>query len=217
MARVYLPDIATRNVRPILKTFPGFVHAPELIHAEATAAWLQAVREGRVRWDEYEALLDQFVGDIASGRLVLWRDDGLLPAVLSVQERVTRMHMEDPYNMPILHTHDAYYVALAEVLRRDTGERVILVTNDARVWRCGQVLGLEVFHGNTCDLGRQRLNVGAPGQDFPEGANCSPCSHLTCPSGFTMDLAAILPHLGSGTPRSQRERAARTESATSSP
>lgn len=202
-----MPDIASRNVRSIFREFSGFVHVPSLVHAEVTAAWLQAVRERRLTWAEYQTYLTDFHADLDDGFLQLWRDDDLLPGVLSVQERVTRLHLEG-HGVPILHTHDAYYVALAETLRRDTGQRVILVTNDARVWRCARALDVEVFHGNTCDLGRQRLNVGSPGQDFPDGANCRPCSHLTCPSHFAVDLATLPRDLGSGVPRSQRERSA---------
>ena len=179
-----------------------------MVQTEVTAAWLQAVREANLSWAQYRSCLRAFTADINAGVLQLWRDDDLLQGVISVQERVTQMHMANQEQVPILHTHDAYYVALAETLRRDTGDRVILVTNDARVWRCALALGLEVFHGNTCDLGRQRLNVGSPGQDYPDGADCRPCSHLTCPSGFTVDFEALPWNLGSGVPRSRRARAA---------
>jgi len=205
MARIYLPDIATRNVRAIFTVCKGFVHAPEMIHAEVTAAWLQAVREKQMAWDDYDGLLAAFARDVVEERLILWKDGGLLLEVLAVQAEVTRLHLADPSNVPVIHTHDAFYVALARVLSRDGG-RVILVTNDGRVWRCARALGLEVFHGNTCDLGRQQLNVGTPGQDFPEGADCCPCAYQTCPSTFSVNLAGLPPHLGSGTPRTQRQR-----------
>src|SRR5207253_8522278 len=123
-----------------------------------------------------------------------------------------RLHLEGRSAVPILHTHDAYYVALAEALHRDSGQRVVVVTNDARVWRGARALGVEAFHGNTCDLGRGRLNVGSPGYDFVDGLDCRPCSRLTCPSGFVVDLAALPRNLGSGVPRSRRQRATDTRS-----
>lgn len=177
------------------------------MYAEVTAAWLQAVREQYLSWGEYQRYLQDFHQDLERGFLRTWQDDDLLPGVLAVQERITRMYREHRRGtVPILHTHDAYYVALAEAIRRDSEERVVLVTNDARVWRGARVLGIEVFHGNTCDLGTDVLYVGSPGQDFPEGANCCPCAAEHCPSGFIVDLETLPTDLGSGTPRSLRER-----------
>ena len=206
-ARIYMHDIASRNVRLLHREFAGFVHVPGLVHSEVTAAWLQAIREGRLTWDVYRQFLAAFEIDLAEGIVRAWNDDDLVPGVLAVQEEITRRHVANPSITPILHTHDAYYVALAVALTAETGQRTVLVTNDARVWRGARLLGVEVFHGNTCDLGVGRLHVGNPGAHFPEGANCRPCQHPTCPSGFLIDLIGLPRDLESGDPRTQRERA----------
>lgn len=204
-----MSDVASRNVRALHREFAGFIHVPGLVHAEVTAAWLQAVRDGRLSWDEYRRYLDVFHLDLAEGVLRAWSDDDLVPGVLAVQEEVTRLHLRSRSVVPVLRTHDAYYVALAKAVAEDTGQRAILVTNDAKVWRGARALGLEVFHGNTCDLGIARLHVGNPGSNFPEGANCCPCQHPTCPSTFVLDLKGLPRDLGSGDPAAQRERARR--------
>jgi predicted nucleic acid-binding protein len=201
LSRLYLRDLATRNVRAIFARFRGAIHAPSIAHAEDTAAWLQAVRTGEMQFEEYRECLAAFVGHVRDDAIRLWREDDLLLRVLAVQEEVTRLHLGDRSRVPIVHAHDAYYIALAQWLRTDLGCRVVLVTNDGRVWRVARAMGLEVFHGNTCDLGLGRLHVGATGQHFAEGRRCSPCLETTCPSSFDVDLAGTPVNLGSGEPR----------------
>jgi predicted nucleic acid-binding protein len=206
-ARVYLPDVASRNVRALHNAFAGFIHVPGLVHAEVTAFWLQAVREERLTWDEYRRFVRAFELDLAQDVLRAWNDDGLVARVLAVQEKITELHLENRSAVPILHTHDAYYVALARTIAEDTGQRAILVTNDGRVWRGARALGVEVFHGNTCDLGIAKLHVGSPGVHFPEGADCQPCHVARCPSAFALDVTGLPTNLGSGDPMTQRTRA----------
>ncbi|MHB8618134.1 MAG: type II toxin-antitoxin system VapC family toxin, partial [Chloroflexota bacterium] len=111
---MYLPDVGTPNLRRVFARFAGHIHSPSLAYAEVTAAWLQAVRDGHLSWDEYERYLSDFHQDIDNRFLRMWQDDDLLPGVLSVQERMTRLYQQRPGSVSILHTHDAYYVALAE-------------------------------------------------------------------------------------------------------
>lgn len=198
LARLYVPDVSTANLQAIYAAAPGDVLAPSMAAGEITSAWLAAVREGQISWEEYAALRVQFEADVASSRVRLLADDDLLQDVLEVKDENTRQHLENP-QVPVLHSHDAYYVALARIWVEE-GERAILVTADARVWKATQALGLEVFHARTCDLGRAQPHIGNPGQDFPQGRHCTPCSDVTCPSGFTVDLTTLPLNLNSATP-----------------
>jgi hypothetical protein len=57
LSRLYLVDIATRNVRDMFAAFAGAIHAPSMAHAEITSAWLQAVRDGHMSFDRYQECL----------------------------------------------------------------------------------------------------------------------------------------------------------------
>jgi hypothetical protein len=186
LARVYVEDVSTRNLRAIVAAFPGAIYAPSFAAAEISAAWLQFVRAGRG-------------GD--GERITA---DELTETVLELLERNVRRHQEDG-QFPVLHAHDAYYLALARWLREEEDRRPILVTLDRQPWIVARAFGIEAFHANTCDLGRGERNVGLPGHSFPSGANCSPCRLDGCPSRFEVDLGLLPTDLDSGWPRTGRE------------
>jgi predicted nucleic acid-binding protein len=200
MARVYLRDVATPNLRAIYAAFAGEIHVPDLTHAEVAATWLDRVRHGAATWGQYRRLHESFLTDVRRRVVKVWPDAMLAGAAVAVQERLTRLFMDGRRHGALVATHDAYYLGLAERLATDKMGRVVLVTLDAKLWRAARALGVEVFHANTCDLGLGRLNVGSPGRDFPEGASCKPCQAATCPSGFQVDLVELPLYLGSGTP-----------------
>lgn len=199
-ARIYLRDVATRSMRDVYARFPGRMHAPAMLLSEVTAAWLNAIRDERTTWHRYRRLCQAFQADTEEGVIRLWGDERLHQAAVDVQEELTRLYLDGRRHGSLVHTRDAYYVGLARQLRAETGDRVILITNDAKVWRGARALGLEVFHGNTCDLGIGRAHVGRPGSMFPQGANCAPCGIDGCPSTFQLDLDEPPLHLGSGVP-----------------
>jgi hypothetical protein len=142
--------------------------------------------------------------DLDAGLIQLLTADELTEAVLGLLEENVRRHIED-VTLPVLHAHDAYYLALAQWLRDSEGFRPILITLDRQPWVVARAFGIESFHANTCDLGRGVLSVGLPGRSFPAGANCSPCQLPGCPSEFRIDLQGLPEDLGSGRPRSGRE------------
>jgi hypothetical protein len=175
--------------------------------------FLRAGRSGdgeRITWDVYQRLMRRFRNDIDAGFVQLFTADELTEPVIDLLEENVRRQVED-VNLPVLHAHDAYYIALARWLR-DDGLRSILVTLDRQPWVVARALGVEAFHANTCDLGRGVLSVGLPGRSFPRGANCSPCQLTGCPSRFQVDMQRLPENLGSGHPRSGRELEAEVSS-----
>jgi predicted nucleic acid-binding protein len=203
MARLYLADIGTTNLRSIRGEYARRIHAPTLVLAEVCSPWLAAVRHPdparRITWTQYERLRDRFLQDAGNELIRLWEDEGLHGAARNVLERSNRLFPRSHW--AILRAHDAYYIALAERLAQETGERIIFVTNDAGAWKGAQALGLEAFHAFTCDLGIGRLHIGNPSTgQFLEGRNCNPCRLQGCPSGFLVDLIGLPPNLGSATP-----------------
>jgi hypothetical protein len=210
LARIYVEDVSTRNLRAIVSAFPGAVYAPSFAAGEIAAAWLQFVRAGRggdgerITWDDYNALMDHFRADVQGGVVQLLTADELTGTVLDLLEENVRRHQQDA-QLPVLRAHDAYYLALARWLLEDEDRRAILVTLDRQLWVVARALGIEAFHANTCDLGTGERNVGLPGRSFPSGVNCSPCSLGGCPSRFQVDLERLPVDLDSGRPRTGRD------------
>jgi hypothetical protein len=144
--------------------------------------------------------------DVVSGDMPhvhLWTVDEITELTLALIREAGQLN--ESGQVPRMGAHDAYYVALARWLRDEEGYRTVFVTNDRQPWLVAQALGLEAFHGNTCDLGIGKLNVGIVGVNFPENRGCQPCSLATCPSRFEIDLVKLPQNLGSGTPRTKGE------------
>jgi hypothetical protein len=148
--------------------------------------------------------MSRFRADVEQGAVQLLTTDELTETVLELLEQNVRRHQEDG-QLPVLHAHDAYYLALARWLREEEDRRPILVTLDRQPWVVARAFGIEAFHANTCDLGRGERNVGLPGHSFPSGVNCSPCRLDGCPSRFEVDLRLLPADLDSGLPRTGRE------------
>lgn len=204
LARVYIKDIGSTNLRAIFDQFGGAIHAPSLAAAEITSAWLAKVPT-ELSWDAYEGYLNQFTADASEPeqRIQLWSIDELLLGALQVIREAAELNLAK--RAPRIGAHDAYYVSLVRWLA-DRGARTILVTNDRQLWMVARELGHEVFHGNTCDLGAiNQRNVGLVGAHFPENKACQPCALQTCSSTFVVDLMALPPNLDSGTPRTKSE------------
>ena len=206
LARVYATDISTRTLRTIRQSHPSRIVAPDLAAIEVTSAWLHFVRQApqdprSINWATYQALSDAFAGDVLSGEVVLVNMEPLLPRVRAVIEDLGALKEAGaPY--PVIHAHDAYYLTLAE--RMSQSQRTVLVTNDRALWINAHVMGVEAFHGSTCDRGELRLDVGMPGVYFPHGRpSCQPCRHTTCPSGFSIDESQW--SLGTGAPETEAE------------
>ncbi|MHB8618584.1 MAG: Asp-tRNA(Asn)/Glu-tRNA(Gln) amidotransferase subunit GatC [Chloroflexota bacterium] len=87
MARIYVPDVSTRNVLAIYTAFPGEIHAPSLVLGEITAAWLAAFRAELITATEYEELKAAFLDDVRQEIIVVWSGESLHDAVVRVQER----------------------------------------------------------------------------------------------------------------------------------
>jgi len=218
-ARLYLPDVSSRNLLEIYGRFPGEIHAPSLVLGEITAAWLAGVRAKLLTLAEYDELKSAFLADVSNGRIVIWSDDTLHNAVVEIQEMNSSMlgrqleirtwsNSAAHLAVPRIETSDAYYLALARVLQEaNPRDRAIVVTNDNAAWTVARSLGMEAFHGRTCDLGIGHTHVGAPGANFPQGRRCIPCQLDGCPSHFRIDFDGAPPNLGSGIPRQQRTHA----------
>lgn len=208
LARVYASDVSTTNLRSIFTSYSGRIFAPDIAAAEVTSAWLAFVRASAaadpraINWNTYLALMATFQNDVTSQRIQLLDMQPMLPSVLEVVEDATALNLECGGHYPTLHAHDAHYLALAKYLAAQG--RVVLVTNDRAVWLNAQAFGIEAFHGNTCDRGGLRLDVGMPLTVFPDGpVGCKPCSHAKCPSKFTPNFNAW--GIGSGIPDTQPE------------
>jgi len=199
LARIYFPDIGTRNLLQIYD-YPGSkIFVPHIAYSETISVLISALNQRLIDDNQYRLTKAGLSSDLLSGKILSVE---ITDVHISASERLLEKHKRQPGKMK-LGGADTLYLALALQLASSLqrfGGRVILVTSDNALYNAAlDESDIEAFHFWTCDLGCRCGTVWIPikGSLQPPklsntcsscGATCESCGVERCPSGYQVSF-----------------------------
>jgi len=199
LARIYFPDIGTRNLLQIYD-YPGSkIFVPHIAYSETISVLISALNQRLIDDNQYRLTKAGLSSDLLSGKILSVE---ITDVHISASERLLEKHKRQPGKMK-LGGADTLYLALALQLASSLqrfGGRVILVTSDNALYNAAlDESDIEAFHFWTCDLGCRCGTVWIPIKGSPQppklsntcsscGATCESCGVERCPSGYQVSF-----------------------------
>lgn len=199
LARIYFPDIGTRNLLQIYDYPDSRILIPHIAYTETISVLISALNQRLINDNQYRLTRAALSSDLLSRKIVSIE---VTDAHISTSGRLLERHKRQPGKMK-LSGADALYLALAlqlaSSIQRFDG-RVILVTSDGALYKSAlDEPDIEVFHFWTCDLGCQCGTILIPVKGSPRppkpantcstcGATCDICSVERCPSNYQVSF-----------------------------
>jgi predicted nucleic acid-binding protein len=199
LARIYFPDIGTRNLLQIYDYPDSKILIPHLAYSETISVLISALNQHFIDDDQYRLAKARLSSDLLSRKILSVE---VTDVHISASGRLLEKHKRQPGRMK-LGGADALYLALALQLASSLqhfGGRVILVTSDGALYSAAlDEPDIEAFHFWTCDLGCQCGTVWTPIKGAPQppkpsntcstcGATCDICCEERCPSKYRVSF-----------------------------
>ena len=199
LARIYFPDIGTRNLLQIYDYPDSKILIPHIAYSETISALISTLNQHLIDDNQYRLAKATLSSDLLSRKI---SPVGITDNHVSASGWLLEKHKPQPGRMR-LGGADALYLALALKLGSSLqrfGGRVVLVTSDGALYNSAlEEPDIEVFHFWTCDLGCQCGTVWIPTKGSPQpptpsntcltcGSTCDPCSVERCPSRYQVSF-----------------------------
>ena len=199
LARIYFPDIGTRNLLQIYNYPDSKILVPHIAYSETISVLISALNQRLIDDNQYRLTKAGLSSDLLSGKILSVE---ITDVHISASEQLLEKHKRQPGKMK-LGGADALYLALALQLASSLqrfGGRVVLVTSDSALYSAALAeSGIEAFHFWTCDLGCWCGTVWIPIKGSPQppklsntcpscGTTCEPCSVERCLSRYQVSF-----------------------------
>jgi len=199
LARIYFPDIGTRNLLQIYDYPDSKILVPHIAYSETISVLISTLNQRLIDDSQYRLAKARLSSDLLSRKIL---SVTITDVHVSASEQLLEKHKRQPGRMK-LGGADALYLALALQLATSLqrfGGRVVLVTSDGALYNSAlDEPDIEVFHFWTCDLGCRCGTVWIPIKGSPRpprpsntcptcGATCDPCSVERCPSRYQVSF-----------------------------
>ena len=188
LARVYVPDVGTRNMLAIYRYAQSLMIAPNIVYPETVSAFLESQRAGLIDPQQYAMLRARLRLDIETRKVILTRvERRYLDLAADLLERYKLQPRKS------LGGADSIYLSLAVDLAgrvKPEGDRVILVTSDGALYHSAlDEPDIVVFHFWTCNFGcacnKPFVPVKGVMNSCPTcGKTCAVCRYDVCPSTY---------------------------------
>jgi predicted nucleic acid-binding protein len=192
LARIYVPDIGTRNLLQIRDYPDSKLVVPNLAYSETISALISFINQGLIDEDQYRLAKSGLSADFRTNKVI---STEITDADVKQSEQLLERHKRQPGRMR-LSGADSLYLALASrisPLLKTLGGRVILVTSDGALYDSALAdPEIEAFHFWTCDMGcrcgREVIPVKGkskvPNSCPSCGQTCPECRYELCPSTY---------------------------------
>jgi len=192
LARIYVPDIGTRNLLQIRDYPDSKLVVPNLAYSETISALVSFINQGLIDEDQYRLAKSGLSTDFLTNKVI---SAEITDADIKQSEQLLERHKRQPGRMR-LSGADSLYLALASrmsPLLKTLGGRVILVTSDGALYDSALAESeIEAFHFWTCDMGCQCGSEFIPVKGKPKEPNscprcgqiCPECCYDLCPSTY---------------------------------
>jgi len=182
VARTYIDDIGSRNLKQIYGYPDSRIIIPEIAPIEATSALLQTVDMNLITMAQYQLareLLNHDIGDRKFDTIDF--DDNQSNIARSLLERYRSISGV----RRALKGADSIYLATAvhiALTTKSTDMRVMLVTSDTALYQAASSeSNIEAFHFWTCDMGCDCGVSVIPRKGKPTQPNACPSCGKICP------------------------------------
>lgn len=192
LARLYVPDVGSRNMLAIYSYAQSLMIAPNIVYPETISAFLESQRAGLIDQQQYVMLRARLRLDIESQKIISAR---VRRQQLDLAADLLERHKLQPRKS--LGGADSIYLSLAVDLARRVkpeGDRVILVTSDGALYNSAlDEPDIEVFQFWTCDFGctcnKPFIPVKGVMNSCPTcGKTCAVCRYDVCPSTYVPEF-----------------------------
>ena len=181
LARIYVPDIGTRNLLQIRDYPDSKLMVPNLAYSETISALLSFINQGLIDEDQYRLAKSGVSTDFRINKII---STEITDADVKQSEQLLERHKRQPGRMR-LSGADSLYLALASrisPLLKTLGGQVILVTSDGALYDSAlDEPDIEAFHFWMCDMGCQCGSEVIPVKGKPKVPNSCPRCGQTCP------------------------------------
>ena len=190
IARIYFPDIGTKNMLSIYNYPNSKMLAPNFAYSEAISALISTLNQRLIDQSQYRLAYARLTSDFSTHKI---RATRISDAHINLSARLLEKHKMQPGRMR-LSGADSIYLAMALRLsmqiKRFDG-RVILVTSDGALYNsaCDES-SIETFHFWTCNLGCGCGTTiipikGDSNSCLSCGKTCAICRIDLCPSTYS--------------------------------